>query len=183
MVGFDARRTQVAQSAHDFSRYFAESFGAVRVLGAVPRRPELVAPEGMSTGGGKQARQPIRLTPEGGSAPVIAVGWVDLPLRRATLRTHRCVAHVFASRFGRNVDVDQGSYNAFLDQAKAHLSACGLVVQEEDDAPASLTPPPGRVVNAASTSGFFTIAATAFVAFVVGAFAGGVAVYARFVGF
>jgi hypothetical protein len=84
-VAFDARRTQVAQSAHDFSRYFAESFGAVRVRGAVVRRPELVAPEGMSTGGGRHARQPICLAPEGGGGPVLTAGWVDIP-QRATLR-------------------------------------------------------------------------------------------------
>lgn len=182
-MAFDARRTQVAQSAHDFSRYFAESFGAVRVRGAVTRRPELVAPEGMSTGGGRHARQPICLAPEGGAGPVLTAGWVDIPQRKATLRTFRCLSNMHLARYqGRPFDVDPTSYNAFFDQAKAHLGACGLMVMDEDNAPATLSNPPGRVVSP-TLGAFWAFAAIAFVAFVVGAFAGGIAVYARFVGF
>mgnify|MGYP000007275072 CR=1 FL=1 len=183
MAGFDARRTQVAQSAHDFSRYFAESFGQVRVRGGVTRKPELVAPEGMSTAGGRHARQPICLAPEGGMGPVLTAGWVDIPQRKATLRTYRCLSNMHLTRYqGRPFDVEPESYNAFFDQAKAHLGACGLVVVDEDNAPATLSNPPGRVVSP-TTGAFWVFAAIAFVAFVVGAFAGGIAVYARFVGF
>ncbi|NUP12706.1 MAG: hypothetical protein HOW73_42240 [Polyangiaceae bacterium] len=188
-MNFDARRTQVAQSAHDFSVYFAQTFAGVRLQGAVVRRPEMVAPEGMSTGAGKRARQSICLRDERGASPVLTVGWVDIPQRRAGLRTHRCLLAMHQARFrDRPFDLHEGSYNAFFDQAKGLLGACGLFVTEEDEAPAAIStppPPPGRVIReaGASTDTFWTTAAVAFIAFVVGTFAGGLAVYARFVGF
>lgn len=183
---FDIRRTQVAQTAFDFSKYFMSTFGAVRVLGAVPRRPELAAPEGMSTGGGKAARQPICLQAETPNVPVVTVGWVDLGQRRASMRTYRCLNGLHQARYrGRTIDIDQASYNAFFDQAKALLGSCGLLVTDEDEPTSNSAPPPGRVIREAHASGadFWTYAAIAFVAFVIGAFAGGLAVYARFVGF
>ncbi|MBK6513621.1 MAG: hypothetical protein IPM79_25050 [Polyangiaceae bacterium] len=183
---FDARRTQVAQSAHDFSVYFAQAFGGVRVRGAVTRRPDLSAPEGMSTGAGRRARQAITLRDDSGATPALTVGWLDIPQRKAALRTHRCLSSMHYARFGdRPFDVDTGSYNAFFDQAKGLLAACGLQVAEEDDAPAAISSPPGRVIREAGASApqFWTLAAVAFIAFVVGTFAGGLAVYARFVGF
>lgn len=187
-MAFDPRRTQVAQSAHDFAAYFAKSFGAVRVLGAVNRRPDLMAPEGMSTGGGKHARQPIVLRPEQQGGSSLTIGWVDIPQRRAALRTHRCLLQMHQARYGQYpFDLDVGSYNAFFDQAKGLLAACGLYVTEEDQPPpgsiAPSRPNPSVPAPAAESSTFWTTAAIAFIAFVVGAFAGGMAVYAKFVGF
>ena len=185
---FDARRTQVAQSAFDFSGYFSQSFGGVRVMGSIVRRPELVVPEGMSTAGGRRARQPICLQPEAGGGPVLTIGWVDIPQRRSVLRTYRCLQGMHQARFGnRPFDLDPHSYNAFFDQARGLLENCGLAVTQEDDAKQSVPPPPGskgapgEIVHASSA--FWTNASIAFIAFVVGVFAGGLAVYARFVGF
>jgi hypothetical protein len=187
VAGFDARRTQVAQSAFDFSAYFTQSFGDVRVRGAIVRRPELMAPEGMSTGGGRRARQPVVLFAEGGRGPAITVGWVDIPQRRAVLRTYRCLHAMHQARYrGRPFDLDMGSYDGFFDQAKGLLAACGLAITEEDDQPSSIPPPSyteGPAPAARAPSQFWTLAAVAFIAFVVGAFAGSLAVYARFVGF
>ncbi|MFO0555893.1 MAG: hypothetical protein U0271_46375 [Polyangiaceae bacterium] len=195
MGQFDARRTQVAQSAYDFSRYFSQTFNGVKVLGNVPRRPELIAPEGMSTAGGKQARQPICLQPEAQTptgAQVITVGWVEIPTRRAVMRTYRCLLGMHNARFrGRPFDLDARSYDAFFDQAKSLFAQCGLAVTEEDEPAPSSVPPsalgPAREAPVAQPSGgqssFWLAAAVGFVAFVVGAFAGGLAVYARFVGF
>jgi len=184
---FDARRTQVAQSAFDFSGYFSQSFGGVRVMGSVVRRPELVVPEGMSTAGGRRARQPICLQPESGGGPVLTIGWVDIPQRRSVLRTYRCLQGMHQARFGnRPFDLDATSYNAFFDQAKGLLENCGLAVTQEDDAKASVPPPAGQRLEGEAVyphSVFWTQASIAFIAFVVGAFAGGIAVYARFVGF
>lgn len=202
-MAFDARRTQVAQSAFDFSNYFAQSFAAVRVLGPVVRRPDLTAPEGMSTEGGKLARQPVVLQPVdrnmGGAA--ITVGFVDIPQRRAVLRTYRCLLAMHQARFrDRPFDLDPHSYESFFHQAKGLLGACGLMVTEEDDARASLSaisqrPPPqsaaqpqpqqlGTVVDRPAAGGnFWNTVAMVLMAFVLGAFAGGLAVYAKFVGF
>lgn len=183
-MSFDAKRTQVAQGAYDFARYFTSSFEAVRFGRAVPRRAELAAPEGMSTGGGRAARQAIVLVPERPGPPNLTVGWVEVSARRAQLRTHRALAAVHRARFkDRLLDIDEESYRAFLDQASQLLAACGVGVGMDDDAaPISQRPPPQP---AAPRQGNYVLNyfAVGFVAFVLGAFAGGLAVYARFVGF
>lgn len=202
-MAFDARRTQVAQSAFDFSNYFAQSFAAVRVLGPIVRRPDLTAPEGMSTEGGKLARQPIVLQPvdRNAAGAAITVGFVEIPQRRAVLRTYRCLLSMHQARFrDRGFDLDAHSYESFFHQAKGLLGACGLMVTEEDDARASLSaisqrPPalgaPGQqqqqlgtvVDRPSSGTNFWNTVAMVLMAFVLGALAGGLAVYAKFVGF
>lgn len=185
MAAFDAKRTEVAQNAFNFAQYFTSSFEQLRVAGVVPRRPEVVAPEGMSTGGGKAARQSIRLSPEGPGASVLTIGWVELPTLQASLRTYRCLASLHAARFrGRPFDLDRASYDAFLRQAQELLGAVGLHVAFEDDARGS-SPDAQRVSRPARPAepAFMTVAAAVFVGFAVGAVVGGLAVYARFVGF
>jgi hypothetical protein len=140
----------------------------------------------MSTGSGKRARQSILLRDERGAMPNLTVGWVDIPQRRAGIRTYRCLQGMHYARFrDRPFDVDPNSYNAFFDQSKALLAACGLYVIDEDEVPPAISqPPPGRVVRERPPAdAFWTTAAVAFIAFVLGTFAGGLAVYARFVGF
>jgi len=189
-VSFDAKRTQVAQGAYDFARYFTSTFANARYGRAVPRRAELQAPEGMSTGGGRAARQSIVLIADaasgsGGGPPTLTVGWVEVSARRAQIRTHRALAAVHRARFrDRLLDIDEESYTAFLNQTVELLASCGVGVAMDDDAtgaavsqrPSTRPPPPQEnyVLN------YFAVG---FVAFVLGAFAGGLAVYARFVGF
>ena len=187
MPAFDAKRTEVAQNAFNFAQYFTSSFEQLRVAGSVPRRPEVVAPEGMSTGGGKAARQSIRLTPEGHGASVLTIGWVELPTLRASLRTYRCLAGLHNARFqGRPFDLDRSSYDVFLRQAQDLLGAVGLQVAFEDEARPS--PQEGAGPRASrpprpAEPAFMTLAAAVFVGFAIGAVVGGLAVYARFVGF
>jgi len=57
------RRTHFAQTAFDYARVFEEHFGGTQLGGACVRRPHLGAPEGMSTDGGRLARQHITLRP------------------------------------------------------------------------------------------------------------------------
>jgi hypothetical protein len=182
-VSFDAKRTQVAQGAYDFARYFTSSFESVRFGRSVPRRAELAAPEGMSTGGGRAARQSIVLVADRPGPPNLTVGWVEVSGRRAQLRTHRALAAVYRARFrDRLLDVDEESYNAFLGQASQLLAACGVAVTMDDDTsvPISQRPPAPTAPQESRLLNYFAVG---FVAFVVGAFAGGLAVYARFVGF
>lgn len=183
-MSFDAKRTQVAQGAYDFARYFTSSFESVRFGRSVSRRAELAAPEGMSTGGGKAARQSIVLAADRPGPPNLTVGWVEVAARRAQLRTHRALAAVHRARFrDRLLDIDEESYNAFLGQATQLLGACGVIVAMDDDVtvPISQRPPPAQAAPAESR--LLNYFAVGFVAFVVGAFAGGLAVYARFIGF
>lgn len=182
IVTFDAKRTQVAQSAFDFSRYFDSAMGRVEVLGAPPRRPILQPPDGMSTAGGKKARQAIALASADGSASAMTVGWVDIAERKAMLRTFGCVQGLHQQRFkGRPIGIDQASFTAFFDYARSFLASCGMQLAIENEAPPpaiSSRPPPA----APETSIGWTILAVAFAAFAVGFLVGGLLVYYRFVG-
>lgn len=189
-VGFDAKRTQVAQSAFDFSRYFSGIFDGVRVAGATPRRPVLVAPEGMSTSGGKRARQSIVLQPDDTMNAAVTVGWVDVGERQSMLRSHVALETIHRERFrGRAFDVDRASYATFFEQAKSFLQSCGFEVKVEADGlseggPASAAIPlaprmPRDLDQGSQPSGTNWLAV--FAAFFLGVIVGGVVVYARLV--
>ncbi len=183
-VTFDAKRTQVAQSAYNFAQYFTGSFEGARFGRSVARRPEIAVPEGMSTAGGKQARQSIVLSAERPGIPALTVGWVEISSRRAQLRSHRALAAVHRARFkDRLLDIDEESYNSFLGQVHELLVACGVGVTIDDDTSAVSTRPPSPREEPAPAPNVLNYVAVGFVAFVVGAFVGGAAVYARFVGF
>lgn len=185
MAKFDARRTQVAQNAVDFSRNFEGAFSQVRVLGAVPRRAQLVAPSGMSTEGGKLARQPLNLVPEQGQGPVVAVGWIELPLHRASIKTFRCLASAHMARYrGRPLDIDEKSYAMFIDWVGRHLGQFGITIAFDDDVTPSIPPPAARDARAPEReTDILPYAAVALLAFLFGASVGGLVVYAKFVGF
>lgn len=193
-MGFDAKRTQVAQSAFDFSRYFSGIFDGVRVAGAAPRRPVLVAPEGMSTAGGKRARQSIVLQPDDAMNAAVTVGWVDVGERQAMLRTHGALESIHRERFrGRVFDVDRASYAVFFEQAKSFLQSCGFEVKvEAEGGPASVGGPssvggaipmaprvPRDLEQSEERGGTNWLAVVA--AFFLGVIVGGLVVYARLV--
>ena len=184
---FDAKRTQVAQSAFDFSRYFSGIFNGVRVAGGAPRRPTLVAPEGMSTAGGKRARQSLVLQPDDATSMAVTVGWVDVGERRGMIRTHVALLALHRERFGgRPFDVDPTSYEVFFEQARSFLQSCGFNVKVENDAepggaPASrmMDAPierPASPLSSAWVTRLYCIAA-----FLFGVVAGGLLVYAQLV--
>jgi hypothetical protein len=184
-VSFDAKRTQVAQSAFDFAKYFSGIFDGIRVGGGAIRKPILVAPEGMSTAGGKRARQSLVLHPDDPMATVVTVGWVDIGERRAMMRTHAALELIHRERFrGRPFDVDPASYATFFEQARSFLQSCGFNVKVESDAaPSSVTPgmssyaPPPNVQASGNSSSLLVAAA----AFFIGVLVGGLVVYARLV--
>ena len=135
------KRTQFAQAAVDFSDFFAMDFTNLQVGGSVVRRPALMAPEGMSTAGGKQSLQHITLQPEQPTAPVLTVGWVDLTKRAAQLRTLPALEQVYRQRFNQPLMVDAASYQAFLQRAHQFFTNQGMTLQyESTPAAASLAP-------------------------------------------
>jgi hypothetical protein len=183
-VAFEAKRTQVAQSAFNFSQYFTSAMADVVVQGNPPRRVELLAPEGMSTGGGKQARQAVTLRAEVPGVPALTAGWADVPGRRALLRTHACLRAMHHQRFPeRPFEVDPATYQQFFDVARDLLAACGLDVAIENQAVASVAPRPGPAASSATGMPVPTAAAIGLTSFLVGCIVGGLVVYARFVGF
>jgi hypothetical protein len=186
---FDAKRTQVAQSAFNFANYFTDSFSRTVVGGSVPRRPVLSAPEGMSTGGGRQARQAVMLVSDSQQAPAVTVGWVEMPTRKGAIRSYRCLAALHEARFrGRPFDVDVASYQAFMGQVQSFFDACGLEVTVEDDVPVAAAarpsnPPAVEASEPSDPNRVMTLAAVALVSFALGVSVGGLAIYARYVGF
>ena len=185
MANFDAKRTQVAQSAFNFANYFTDSFSRTIVAGAVPRRPVLSAPEGMSTGGGRQARQAVMLVADGQQAPAITIGWVEMPTRRGAIRSYRCLQGLHNARYpGRSFDLDVHSYQRFFEQVQSFFDACGLEVSIEDEvgpqaATRTSTPPPAEAPDA-DPNRTMTLVAVGLVAFAFGVTVGGLAVYAKY---
>ena len=126
------KRTMFAQQAVDFSDYFAMMLGAVVVNGEVPRKPTLAAPEGMSTGGGKQAVQHILLKPDAEGAPTITVGWVDRSKGMAQLRTYEYLVEQHRQRFGnRPFTLDSATYIQFFQKAQDFLNKEKIPVKVE----------------------------------------------------
>jgi hypothetical protein len=122
--------------------------------------------------------------PEQGG-PAIAVGWIELPTARASIKTFRNLSAMHLARFrGRPLDIEEASYQAFLSWVQGHLSGYGISVVLDDDLTPSVRPPAVESRREEATGGdVMTYAAIALLAFLFGASVGGLAVYAKFVGF
>ncbi len=147
-----AKRTAFAQQAVDFSDYFDMLFEKVVIKGDVPRVPSLAAPEGISTGGGKQARQHLVLKPEEETALSYTVGWVDRTQGMVELRTYDYLVEQHRQRFGKKpFALDQDTYDKFFNKAKDFFTREKMPVKIET-APRLSTVSPGAA-PAAATSG------------------------------
>lgn len=122
------KRTMFAQQAVDFSDYFDMMFTNVVVNGDVPRTVKLAAPEGISTGGGKQSLQHILLKPQAPGASTLTVGWLDRAQGTAQLRTYDYIVEQHRQR-GRPLQLDPTSYQAFFDKAQNFLNKEKLPVK------------------------------------------------------
>jgi hypothetical protein len=139
-----AKRTMFAQAAFEYSTYFAAGLGNIQVAGTCIRRPHLVAPEGMSTVGGKQVRQHITLRPEVPGYAVLTVGAVDVTKGSATIRTFGYLRKAHEARYpDRPFDLDGISYQNFLTQAQDFFARQGMRVDVESE------PPLGQIVRPA----------------------------------
>ncbi len=137
------KRTQFAQAAFDYSTYFASNFAQMEVRGACIRKPVLVAPEGMSTVGGKMVRQHIALRPMVEGHPSLTVGAVDVSKGAATLRTFGYLRKAHSARFGnRPFDLDGATYQAFFNEAQDYFARQGMRVHVEDERHVPQTSPP-----------------------------------------
>jgi|APLow6443716910_1056828.scaffolds.fasta_scaffold64785_1 hypothetical protein len=129
------KRTQFAQAAFDYATYFAATFGRTQIGGGCLRRPHLVAPEGMSTAGGKQVRQHITLRPDVPTFATLTVGAVDVAKGVATLRSFGYLRHAHQARYGsRPFDLDGVGYQTFVTQAQEFFAKQGMRVDVETEA-------------------------------------------------
>jgi hypothetical protein len=101
--------TIVAAKAVSLAELFAAHF-AKGLDGPVHFGVELSAPDGPSTGGGKQALQHIKIIPDGGGMAVV-IGQADTTRAVAEIRTYEHVAALYAQRFrGAPIPVDVTRY-------------------------------------------------------------------------
>jgi hypothetical protein len=129
----EAPRTAVAMRGMSLADRFNAELEGQRVAGYEPR---LLEPSGESTGGGKQANQPITLASATPGQPVLTVGWVNCASNQAKLRTLSCTQQLIVKRFGkRKVVLDAAAYQQFFDAAKSYLEANGIEVGIEEQPP------------------------------------------------
>jgi hypothetical protein len=115
----DPNRTVHAQQAFEFSDVFGYKF-AVLVFGQQrPRKLKLNQPDGMSTAGGRQARQSMVL--QGDQGEGIVVGWVDVPAKTAEIRAYNAVAQAFDARHKRSIDLEKTEYDRLVAELEGFL--------------------------------------------------------------
>jgi hypothetical protein len=121
------RRTEYATKAVGLADLFRFVIGAERVAGPVVYRVELAAPEGESTGGGKQAIQHINLIPETAGGVVVVAGAANQVTKTVELRSHARLAEIHAQRFkGARLPLDAAAYTQLLDKMRGFFAQQGL---------------------------------------------------------
>ena len=143
----DAPRTQYAQKALDLASAFAITLGQERLPGY---RLEMAAPEGPSTGGGKQGVQHIALVPEKGGAGLV-VGSANHGAKAAELRTFGYLEAVQARRApGTKLGFDAATYGKLLERMNQFFGSFGISVKIVETPPEGLLPAAAEPVAAPS---------------------------------
>jgi hypothetical protein len=154
-------RTQFTLMALGFADQFNARMGDRRVSGY---QVKLSAPEGQSTGGGKQALQHISLIPDAGGATITA-GSANQVDRIAEIRTWDQLAQLHAQRFrGKSFPLDRVSYNELVKRMQTFFAEQKLTVVLLD---AAMLPPPPPSRAIAMTLGLAVAAATAGAVYVL----------------
>jgi hypothetical protein len=118
--------------------------------------PEILAPDGPSTSGGVQSRQPVRLVPRVPGFPVLVIGAANPREGVAELRTFECVDAIHRHRFKRPLPIDRASFERMLKDAERLFETVGLRTTLVHEAPLNSTfPPPPVVAQSSSAVGAF----------------------------
>jgi hypothetical protein len=105
----DYKYTRIAGQAASLAEFFEARFEK-GLDGPVHFRVALSAPDGPSTGGGKQALQHIKLIPENGG-PAVVIGSANTNRMTAEIRTYEHIAALYAQRFhGAKLPIDVTRY-------------------------------------------------------------------------
>jgi hypothetical protein len=159
----DPKRTAFAMQALGLAETFNIMFQAERVKGAVTYRVELSAPDGMSTAGGKQATQHVKLAPEGGGTTIVA-GSANQAEKWAELRTFEHLKLLHAQRFkGAEIPLNRVQYNELVEKLKAFFAQQGQCNVRMADM-SRATPPPATASGKEGPSGTLIIALILLVA-------------------
>jgi hypothetical protein len=166
----EEKRTQFAMAALGFADLFKVEIGSSKLPGPVPYLVDLAAPEGPSTGGGKQGVLHIKLTPEVGG-PVTVAGWANPFERTAELRTFDHLAAAHAMRFhGQQIPLDRGQYDALFTRMHGFLANQGLQVGVLAGPPKPTGPMQAQAAASSSSSSLgIIIAILVILAVIIGA--------------
>lgn len=131
--GPKAELTQVAGAAIELAVFFNLAFKQ-GIDGPWPCKVELTAPQGQSTGGGKQALQHIRLVPDDGS-PTLVIGSVNKPGLKVELRTFAYTANMYNVRMkGKAFPIDEPRFSALIQRLYNFFTSQRFDVQRADTA-------------------------------------------------
>ncbi|MEL7367303.1 MAG: hypothetical protein AAFN74_00180 [Myxococcota bacterium] len=158
----DPQRTEYAQQAFEFSDLFAYKF-ARQIYGAQrARRLRLTEPDGPSTAGGRQARQPLVLVPDNGDGNMV-LGWVDTTHRQAEIRSFDALKNQFKARFARPIDMERGAYDRLCNDLESFLKIQRIEIRRADDAP-KVSSLPNNTTDVAFSDGSLALVASVFLA-------------------
>lgn len=112
-------------------------------------RAELSEPVGPSTGGGKQALQPISIESHAGER--LAIGRVDPVRRSAALRSYTVVSNLHSQRYSRPIPVSAADYDRFIAQISTFFRAMQFGVTEERYVAKQSSPPRADAATGGNT--------------------------------
>src|ERR1044071_1395780 len=143
-------------------------FVTTKFSGNVTRVVKVEAPNGESTGGGKQARESIILRAENGDvAGSITCGFLDLGVRSCELRSYPSLNMIHRPPFQSALDLYQSEYDKFLGELSQMLEAEGFVIKivepEEQQAKAAAANAPDKSSGGSSMGLFIAIGVVAAV--------------------
>ncbi len=120
------KMTMFANQAMIVATAVAGKFASKEFGVEVKRKLRIDEPEGMSTDGGRKARQPLTLVPISGQAPALVAGWLDVALSEAELRPYGVIANKYQARYGMPPDITKEDYTRFLSELYQTLKSLGL---------------------------------------------------------
>jgi hypothetical protein len=166
----DPNRTFHASQAIALAELLLLKFANERYGTGVPRVLKVLETDGPSTDGGRKARQPLVLMPDGGPENrAVMCGWIDGAKQTSELRSYMVISQQFQSRHNEPLDISRGEYDRFLKTAQEFLKTQGLEVHfsSAPAARASSIPPPASpsAPRPAATQAWMTpvLVATSFV--------------------
>jgi hypothetical protein len=133
-----ALRTQLAQKFVTLADSVTEAFKDFSI-GAGAWGVELTAPTGMSTGGGKQALQHLRLRGRRDGYAILVGGTVNQLESRADLRDFDHIAILYEVRYRHALEISPQEWEQFLRKAEIVLNAAGIQSMR--------TPPPRELLE------------------------------------
>jgi hypothetical protein len=122
------RHTIFASQALGLAAMFQALTSKHRLGGSPAYLPQLAAPDGPSTAGGKQALQHVSLIPEGGGDTIV-IGNANTVEKRAELRSYRHVARTYSQRWkGAGLPFEKDPYEELIRQIQAFFSSQSFTV-------------------------------------------------------